>query len=441
MSKSRANKELTMIPLDKIVVPEWLPSREDLGDIVSLAKQLRTRGDVSVPIKVRKTSGNLFELVWGRRRLEAAKLAGLSKISAYVERNLDDEQFLLQHCLENLHRLDRDPVEEAKLFSYMRSRLSKSYEELAEMLGLSRDYIYNRVELLRLSPAVIGRFRSIRSATKAAVGLYHLRLLLTVKDPHLQLRLLEETAAYGLSVRELAQRIEELLENRWAGVDKRRGTHSGGRWFHDLTFPITVNGSGNLFPQSVEPGHDVYNWEICRKITITHKDTHIDLPRFIDPSGKTITSYPPDKFVGRGAVIQLSKDSMEPISREDLENSGPSVRRGDIVLINTGWWRHREDAKYLEHPYLTEEAAEWLASRRIKMLCMDTPSPDMPVVKRLKIGDRPVHEIFLNRDILIVENLYNIQVANRRLTVYVVPFYFSELSEIPVKVIAVSGYR
>ncbi|MEM4402058.1 MAG: ParB/RepB/Spo0J family partition protein [Candidatus Caldarchaeum sp.] len=438
--KARRRNELKKIPLDRIITPDWLPLREDLGDIVSLAKQLKNRGDVSVPIKLRSAGEGLYELVWGRRRLEAAKLAGLKKISAYVEPELGDEEFLVQHCLENLHRLERDPVEEARLFSYMKNHLKKTYEELAEMLGLSRDYVYNRVELLKLSPRVIERWRSIRSATKSSIGLYHLRLLLSVKDPQHQLRLLDETAEYGYSVRQLAQRIEETFQTEDVEAVKRRGKRGSTR-FHDLTFPITVDGSGNLFPRLVQPDSNAYNWEICKKIRITHRDTHMDLPRFVNPSGKTIVSYEPDTFVGRGVVLELKKQAMEPINREDLEGCGMSVRRGDIVLISTGWWMYRDDAKYLEYPFLAEDAAEWLASRKIKMLCMDTPSPDMPLAKRKKIGDRPVHEILLGKDILIVENLYNLNVANQRVTVFIIPLYFSELSEIPVKVIASLGYR
>ncbi|MEM0442926.1 MAG: ParB/RepB/Spo0J family partition protein [Candidatus Caldarchaeum sp.] len=438
--KARRRNELKKIPLDRIITPDWLPLREDLGDIVSLAKQLRNRGDVSVPIKVRTAGNGSYELVWGRRRLEAAKLAGLKKISAYVEQELGDEEFLVQHCLENLHRLERDPVEEAKLFSYMKNHLKKTYEELAGILGLSRDYVYNRVELLKLSPRVIERWRSIRSATKSSIGLYHLRLLLSVKDPQHQLRLLDETAEYGYSVRQLAQRIEETFQTEDVEAVKRRGKRGSTR-FHDLTFPITVDGSGNLFPRLVQPDSNAYNWEICKKIRITHRDTHMDLPRFVNPSGKTIVSYEPDTFVGRGVVLELKKQAMEPINREDLEGCGMSVRRGDIVLISTGWWMYRDDAKYLEYPFLTEDAAEWLASRRIKILCMDTPSPDMPLAKRREIDDRPVHEILLGKDILIVENLYNLSVANQRVTVFIIPLYFSELSEIPVKVIASSGYR
>ncbi|MEM4186659.1 MAG: ParB/RepB/Spo0J family partition protein, partial [Candidatus Caldarchaeum sp.] len=334
--KARRRNELKKIPLDRIITPDWLPLREDLGDIVSLAKQLRNRGDVSVPIKVRTAGNGSYELVWGRRRLEAAKLAGLKKISAYVEQELGDEEFLVQHCLENLHRLERDPVEEAKLFSYMKNHLKKTYEELAGILGLSRDYVYNRVELLKLSPRVIERWRSIRSATKTSIGLYHLRLLLSVKDPQHQLRLLDETAAYGYSVRQLAQRIEGTFQTEDVEAVKRRDKSSGSTRLHDLTFPITVDGSGNLFPQSVQPDSNVYNWEICKRIRITHRDTHMDLPRFVNPSGKTIVYYEPDKFVGRGVVLELKKQAMEPIHREDLEECGLSVRRGDIVIINTG---------------------------------------------------------------------------------------------------------
>jgi len=433
MKRGKKGPQMMLVPIDKITIPTWFPTRENLDELVNLARQLRKKGDVIVPIKVRKTAEGVFELVWGKRRLEAARLAGLNKISALVEDRLEDEDLLIQHCIENLHRLDKDPIEEASLFKHMKTLLHKSYEELAGMLGLPVDYIYNRVELLELHPDVIKRYRTIRSATKDVIGLYHLRLLLSVKNHKIQLKLLDEIAEKNLSVRELAQLIDNIkVVGNFSTSRKMRGSNT----LYDLTRPIVVNGSGNLYPQITELNRDIYDWEICRQIKITHKDTHIDLPKFINPEGKTIKSYTLDKFVGRGVVINVKKQPMEPIHPQDLENGNFSIRTGNIIILNTGWWRYHGDQKYLEHPYLSEETAEWIAKKRVKMVCMDIPSPDEPLVKRKIVDFRPVHNILLEKDVLIVENLYNINIPNEPLNAYIIPLYFSDLSEIPVKVIA-----
>jgi ParB family chromosome partitioning protein len=433
MERGRKGPRIIQVPVDKVITDIWFPTREDLGDLVTLAKQLRSKGDVIVPIKVRNTGKGVFELVWGKRRLEAAKLAGLKKISAIVEDRLSDEELLIQHCLENLHRLDKDPIEEASLFKQMKNLLHKSYEELAHMLGLPTDYIYNRVELLELHPEVIKRYQAIRSATKDVVGLYHLRLLLAVKDHRMQLRLLNEIAEKRLTVRELAQLIENIKAARKLSTPLKI---RGDKKIYDLSYPIVVEGSGNLYPQITGFDQNIYNWEICKQLKITHKDTHIDLPRFVKPTGKTIKSYPLDKFAGRGIVINVNKRPMEPIRIEDLENESFSIRKDNIIIINTGWWRYRNDQKYLEHPFLTEEAAEWIAKKKVKIVCMDTPSPDKPLVKRRMVDDRPVHNILLEKDVLIVENLRCSDISIKPLNIYVVPLYFSDLSEIPVKVMA-----
>ncbi|MEM1945380.1 MAG: ParB/RepB/Spo0J family partition protein, partial [Nitrososphaerota archaeon] len=194
-------RKIRKIPVEKIRLIGWLPNRKDLGEVVELAKSLKARDDVDVPIKVRPTADGFYELVWGRRRLEAAKLAGLNEVSAIVE-ELGDEQVLIQGAVENLFRKDKNPIEEADLFETWKARFGRTYEDIARLVGVRREYVYNRVQLLSLSPNIIRAIQS-GSIDTSRFGLLHARVLLKVRDRALQDRLFRQVVEETLTVREL----------------------------------------------------------------------------------------------------------------------------------------------------------------------------------------------------------------------------------------------
>jgi ParB family chromosome partitioning protein len=104
-------KALKRVEVSKIKAIPWLPYREQLGDLASLAKSIAAKGDVDVPLKVRPAQDGNYELIWGKRRLGAAKLAGIKRVTCIVE-DMDDEEVLRQCVVENMHREDRNPLEE-----------------------------------------------------------------------------------------------------------------------------------------------------------------------------------------------------------------------------------------------------------------------------------------------------------------------------------------
>ncbi|MEM4185799.1 MAG: ParB/RepB/Spo0J family partition protein, partial [Candidatus Caldarchaeum sp.] len=179
-------RNVRKIPLEKVRLIDWLPTRSDMGEIVELAKSIKARRDVDVPIKVRPTADGCYDLVWGRRRLEAAMLAGLNKISAIVEM-LSDEEVLLQNAVENMFRNDKNPIEEANLFEIWKAKFGRTYEEIGRLLGVRREYIYNRVQLLSLSPNIIKAIQN-GSIDTSKFGLLHARVLLKIRDRAVQER-------------------------------------------------------------------------------------------------------------------------------------------------------------------------------------------------------------------------------------------------------------
>jgi kynurenine formamidase len=139
-----------------------------------------------------------------------------------------------------------------------------------------------------------------------------------------------------------------------------------------------------------------------------HAGTHVDAPVHIVPDGKSIDQLPVDAFIGMGAVISVKKNGGEEVTARDLENSGVTVKKGDILMLHTGWDEKFDSPDYNLHPYLSVDAAEWMVSKRIKMFGIDCITVDLPTPLRPKGFDFPVHKTLLGNDVLIAENVTNL---------------------------------
>jgi ParB family chromosome partitioning protein len=152
------------------------------------------------PVVVRPVGPDSFELVMGERRWRATKEAGLETIPAIV-RETDDDDMLRDALLENLHRSQLNPLEEAAAYQQLLDDFDCTHDELAGRIGRSRPQISNTLRLLRLSPAVQ------RRVAAGVLSAGHARALLGVDDPEAQDRLAGRVVAEGISVRGL----EELV--------------------------------------------------------------------------------------------------------------------------------------------------------------------------------------------------------------------------------------
>ncbi|WP_205472966.1 ParB/RepB/Spo0J family partition protein [Nocardioides sp. SYSU D00038] len=150
------------------------------------------------PVVVRRTGEQAYELVMGERRWRASREAGLSTIPAIV-RETDDTAMLRDALLENLHRSQLNPLEEASAYAQLLEDFECTHEELATRIGRSRPQISNTLRLLRLSPAVQ------RRVAAGVLSAGHARSLLAVEDPEVQDRLAQRVIAEGISVRGLEE--------------------------------------------------------------------------------------------------------------------------------------------------------------------------------------------------------------------------------------------
>jgi len=146
------------------------------------------------PVVVRPVSRGTFELVMGERRLRATREAGLATIPAIV-RPTEEADLLRDALLENLHRAQLNPLEEAAAYQQLMDDFGCTQEELARRIKRSRPQISNTIRLLRLPSAVQ------RRVAAGVLSAGHARALLALEQPEAQERLAQRIVAEGLSVR------------------------------------------------------------------------------------------------------------------------------------------------------------------------------------------------------------------------------------------------
>ncbi len=182
----------------------------DEDELAELAHSIGSIG-VLQPIVVRPLSSELaeglqagsevrYELVMGERRWRATQRAGLARIPAIIRETTDDD-LLRDALLENLHRSQLNPLEEAAAYRQLLDDFSCTHEELATRIGRSRPQITNTLRLLRLPPLVQ------RRVAAAVLSAGHARALLGLETTAAMERLAQRIVAEGLSVRA----VEEIV--------------------------------------------------------------------------------------------------------------------------------------------------------------------------------------------------------------------------------------
>ena len=176
------------------VNPRTVFDEEAMAELVHSIKEI----GLLQPVVVRKTAPDAYELVMGERRWRATQAAGLTTIPAIV-RETEDTDMLRDALLENLHRSNLNPLEEAAAYQQLLEDFSCTHDELAQRIGRSRPQISNTLRLLKLSPAVQ------RRVAAGVLSAGHARALLGVPDAEQQDRLAQRVVAEGISVRGLEE--------------------------------------------------------------------------------------------------------------------------------------------------------------------------------------------------------------------------------------------
>jgi len=191
---------LEEVPVGAVVANPRQPRQVfDEDSLAELAASIEAVGLLQ-PVVVRRAGSGRYELIMGERRWRACQVAGIDVIPAIVRETSDDDM-LRDALIENLHREQLNPLEEAAAYQQLLDDFSATHEELARRVGRSRPHISNTIRLLNLPPAVQKRV----AAGVLSAG--HARALLGVDDPIVQEQLAHRVVAEGLSVRA----VEEIV--------------------------------------------------------------------------------------------------------------------------------------------------------------------------------------------------------------------------------------
>jgi ParB family chromosome partitioning protein len=199
---------LRRIPVGSIRPNPFQP-RKSFSDesLQTLASSVRELG-VLQPIIVRPVEGKEgeYELIAGERRWRAAGLAGLELVPVLVQDDVNDRLSLEQAVVENLHRVDLHPLEEAAAYQQLIDEFDLTHEQVAQRVGKSRANITNTLRLLQLGEAA----QAALASSQISAG--HARSLLAISDPSAQAMMVARVIKGELSVRATEEAVKAFLE-------------------------------------------------------------------------------------------------------------------------------------------------------------------------------------------------------------------------------------
>ena len=174
----------------------------------------------------------------------------------------------------------------------------------------------------------------------------------------------------------------------------------------------------------------------------THTATHVDAPSHKLSDGKSLDQLPIESWIGEGIVVDVSfLGERALITEEILRDAAPHMLEGDVVMLYSGWCRHRAfSKKYLmEFPALDESGARWLVDRQVKLVGIDTLSVDLfdPYLKPDKGPE--AHKVLLGAEVPLVEEVYLEEIARlgrKRWMFFCLPMAIQGAGGAPARVIA-----
>jgi ParB family chromosome partitioning protein len=207
------------LPIEQLIANRANPRRDfDTDQLDELTSSIREKG-VMQPLLVRPADGpDQFEIIAGERRWRAAQRAGLHDVPVIV-REVDDKEALELAIIENVQRVDLNPLEEAQGYEQLIEQFSYTQQDLAQVIGKSRSHVANTLRLLKLPREV----RDMVSNGQLTAG--HARTLITAADP---LGVAREIVEKGLSVRE-AEALSQRGVTAKPGGDKAPAAMPGER--------------------------------------------------------------------------------------------------------------------------------------------------------------------------------------------------------------------
>jgi kynurenine formamidase len=173
-------------------------------------------------------------------------------------------------------------------------------------------------------------------------------------------------------------------------------------------------------------------FRVSRLVTGTHQGTHLDAMAHALEDGRTIDQMPLDWFYGPAHILRLPKEPRAEITVADLLPYEAILQPASRVILATGWWRRFGTPEFFtDSPALTAEACRYLASRRLRLLGMDLPTPGREAEE--------IHRLLLAKDVemVLVESLANLDAVPDEFLLVAFPLPLRGGDGSPVRAVAV----
>ncbi len=209
-----------------------------------------------------------------------------------------------------------------------------------------------------------------------------------------------------------------------------------------IDLSLTISESIPSFPGSPKPQFihwsnikdDGYNLELL--FLSSHTGTHLDAPYHFVKNGLKINQIPLDRLIGKAILIKLKKTKNVPITKSDItifEKKNGKIPNHSSVFFFTTWQKNlKKDNYFTENPGLDTSSAKYLASKKINLVGIDSPSIDLG-----KDESFSVHQILSKNNILIVENLTNLnKIQSKEFNFTILPLNLKDATGSPVRAVA-----
>ena len=169
----------------------------------------------------------------------------------------------------------------------------------------------------------------------------------------------------------------------------------------------------------------------------SHIGTHIDAPGHMLQNGRYLENFPIDHFLGNGTILDFSDEKQKVIHVDRVRPYEGKIKKVEFVIIKTGWDKYWGEPQYYEDfPALSEEAAQYLSTFKLKGIGIDAISID-----DIKSKTFAIHKIVMPKNIIIIENLTNLDgVTQEYFCLSVLPFKYENADGSPVRAVAIEEW-
>ena len=195
------------VPIEQIIANRNQPRQNfNPKEMQELTDSIKANG-ILQPLTVRDLNDGKFELIAGERRLRSAREAGLETVPVYILSIEADVEMMEYALIENIQRVDLNPIEEAEGYAILCGKYNLAQEEIAKRVGKSRPAIANSLRLLKLPP-------EIKSALKSGdISAGHARAILGVRKSLQMMTLYQKVIRSGLNVRQTEELVKNIAES------------------------------------------------------------------------------------------------------------------------------------------------------------------------------------------------------------------------------------